>query len=67
MSTTAEIVAKLNDYDGDNLFEDVVWGLDYDEEATARLDGANQGDTYVIGGQVYSCRGGRWAHVGPAA
>lgn len=67
---TAEILAKLNDYDGDDLFGDVVWGLPgYDEAATAALDGGNQGDIYVIDGQIYSHRAGtgEWRHNGTAS
>lgn len=58
MDTTSTVLDQLNAYVGDNIWEDVIYGLDYDEAATdlAYADtGRNRayGDMVVIGGVTY--------------
>lgn len=51
MSTTAEILDQLNSYNGENIWEDVIYGLDYDEAATNALAGPD--DSHVVIGGVH--------------
>lgn len=55
--TTGIVLAALNDYQGDNIWEDVIYSLDYDDTATSWV-GSDQDEAVVIGGAVYTCRGG---------
>lgn len=41
------ILDKLNSYEGDNLWEDVIYGLDYDEDATKKVAGPDDRDVVI--------------------
>lgn len=48
------IVDQLNEYDGTNIWADVIFGVDgYDDEATAKID-AGRSDRFAVG-QVIIC------------
>jgi hypothetical protein len=51
------ILDALNDYTGDDLWENVIYRLPYDETATGRIAGPEDGDV-VISGIHYTTRGG---------
>lgn len=53
LTSADDVMAKLNDYDGDNIWEDVIYGLDYDEAATDAVAGSG-GEDVVIGGVHYT-------------
>ena len=54
-----DVLVKLNSYRGDNLWEDVVYALDYDEAATNAVAGPDDRDV-VIGGTHYHHNGAVW-------
>lgn len=54
-----DVLVKLNTYRGDNLWEDVVYALDYDEAATNAVAGPDDRDV-VIGGVHYHHNGAVW-------
>ena len=56
------ILALLNKYSGDNIFEDVIYGLTgYDDTRTAELDGCGASYVFVAGGVTFECNGyGEW-------
>lgn len=49
---TRTVLDALNDYEGENLWEDVIYTLDYDEAATNAVD-SGDGRDVVIGGVHY--------------
>lgn len=60
------VLDQLNDYQGDNVWEDVIYGLAYDEEATGRAyELAERNPAYsdmaVIDGVTYRHTGAEWA------
>lgn len=58
------IVESLNDYDGDNIWEDIIYGVEgYDAEATAKLDPRHRSDVIAIGNVVvrYDASDRRWS------
>ncbi|MCG5431253.1 hypothetical protein LV457_02975 [Mycobacterium sp. MYCO198283] len=69
MNNTSTVLDQLNDYDGENVWEDVIYRLDYDEAATDAAyaqAGRNPayGDMAVIAGVTYRQQpGGQWAAV----
>lgn len=49
--TAQQIADMLNAYTGDNIFQDVVYGIDsYDPEATEAADPSGMMDVYVFAG-----------------
>lgn len=66
--TANEILDQLNSYDGDNIWEDVIYRLDFDEDATDQLYADQERNSYysdmvVIGGHAYRNIAGRWAEI----
>lgn len=60
-TTPAEILDQLDNYDGQDVWNDVILGLDYDEDATEIIAGPDTIGTAVIGGRIYSQRAdGTW-------
>lgn len=57
------VVDQLNAYQGDNIWEDVIYGLDYDEAATRLVSGPGDEDV-VIGWTHYRVKQGVWSAVG---
>lgn len=56
-------LAQLEDYDGDNIWEDVIYGLGYDEATTNRVDPSSRGDRFFTpDGLYYQYMLGAW-HV----
>jgi hypothetical protein len=60
--TATEILAQLNSYDGDNLWEDVVRALpNYDDAATEAADPDCHSDIIVLtDGTALYYEQGRW-------
>lgn len=58
--SSPSILSQLNSYSGNNVWEDVIYGLPYDEAATAALGGTEEGRDVVIGGVHYRHEGGEW-------
>lgn len=58
---SATTLRALNTYEGDNIWEDVIYGLDYDEEATAAVASV-EGRDFVAGGihYTYAVDEGEW-------
>lgn len=53
-ATPAYITAELNDYDGDNIWEDIIYGLSaFDGAATGQLDDRGRSDRFVAAGIEY--------------
>ena len=49
MSTTQQIIDQLNAYTGEDIWGDVILGLDaYDEAATAKLDPSSASDRVAL-------------------
>lgn len=48
MATTQEILDQLNGYTGDNIWEDVIQGLDLDGPAIAAADPSYASDVVVL-------------------
>lgn len=63
LTTITAILDRINGYVGDNLWEDVIYGLPgFDGDATEAADRAGESDTIVFAdGTVLDCRGGSWA------
>lgn len=56
-TATQQVLARLNSYAGDNIWEDVILRIDgYDEAATAELDPHSYSDRFVAGGVEYRYR-----------
>lgn len=53
------VLGALNDYAGDNIWEDVIYRLAYDEAATNAVEHGDGRDV-VIAGVHYRHEGGRW-------
>lgn len=65
-TSTNTVLDRLNSYAGDNIWEDVIYSLDYDEAATdAAYVAADRNSAYsdmaVIGGVTYRHNGAQWA------
>ncbi len=58
---TLTLTAALNAYTGDNIWQDIILGLDaYDEAETDAID-AGQSDRFATGdGTEYRCVEGVW-------
>lgn len=66
--TPQEIIKILNDYDGDNIWGDLILTLDYDETATDAAYAAQDrnpayDDIVVIGGVTYDHHGEQWRQM----
>jgi hypothetical protein len=60
MTTTSDkTLDTLNLYVGDNIWEDVIYGLDYDESATQAVATPDDRDI-VIGNTHYRFEDGTW-------
>lgn len=57
------IIDVLTHYDGDNVFEDVIYGLDYDEAATDAVASPDREDAVISGHHFRRTQRG-WEHVG---
>lgn len=48
-TTTTQIVNRLNTYDGDNIWQDIIWKLDsYDPDATEAADPNCASDVVIL-------------------
>ena len=60
--TTERILNQLNDYTGDNIWQDVIYDLDVDEDATDEID-EGRNDRFVLDGGrtfVHDAQRGEW-------
>ena len=57
---THGILAKLNAYDGDNIWQDVIYSLDVDEDATDDLDEGRSDVFALTNGTVIRHDGSEW-------
>jgi len=57
------VLDVLNHYDGDNIFEDVIYSLDYDEAATNAVASEDTEDAVISGHHFRRTRCG-WEHNG---
>jgi len=66
--TTASIVAQLNDYTGENIWQDVILpGLDLNEAATNEIDPCTSSDRFVLADGTIICwdpQTGQWYNAG---
>ncbi len=46
--TTMELVNELNEYTGDNFWQDVVESYDYDRDATDEADQSGRSDVVIM-------------------
>lgn len=59
---SGSIVDRLNAYDGDNIWQDVILPLGIDEDATERLDPEYGSDVFVLeDGRVFVHQPGQFA------
>lgn len=59
--TAQQIADMLNAYEGDNIFQDLVYGIDsYDPEATEAADPSGKMDVYVFAGTEVRWGGSEW-------
>lgn len=47
MPDTATILDQLNDYSGDNIWQDIIGGLDLDDDATDEVE-HGRSDAFVL-------------------
>ncbi len=59
--TAQQIADQLNAYEGDNIFQDLVYGIDsYDPEATEAADPSGKMNVYVFAGTEVRWGGSEW-------
>ena len=64
MQTIEAVLEQLNTYDGDNIWQDVVEGLDYDRQATEDVDPNYESADIIIHGHHIAYVGGSWVNLG---
>lgn len=65
---STDILAKLNDYTGPNIWQDVIYSFGIDEDATDEVDtGRNDVFGVILGGTrtffQYDPQSGEWHHT----
>ena len=65
MTTTQTILTKLNTYTGDDLLNDVIYGLDeYDPDATEAADPNYRNNVFVLAdGRTFQRNAGQWTET----
>ncbi|MGI5213411.1 hypothetical protein [Plantactinospora sp. CA-290183] len=58
------VLDQLNAYTGDNIWQDVIAHLDYDEAATEAIDPSDASDRFVLDGRIIRCNGDTWYDAG---
>ena len=60
-ATAQQIADQLNAYEGDNICQDLVYGIDsYDPEATEAADPSGKMNVYVFAGTEVRWGGSEW-------
>lgn len=73
MRSTEEVLNRLNDYTGDNIWQDVILQdgiIAFDEEATAAIDPSHASDRFVlVDGTIirWDAASGQWYEAGEYA
>lgn len=61
MNATDSILTTLNAYDGDNIWQDVIYDLDVDQDTTDALDPSGRSDVIALtDGRVFRHDGIEW-------